>query len=169
MEKIIAITSKDMSDKYIIGYMMYSLKNNNLDLTKENLIDILYNIESAKNRHQLFLSECSTEITLLFGNLSNELFILVFENDIWKEYLVYSHNYDSLNLFGNFKNPYISFVAKLSNKSILNNIGSFYKHKNLHLKILDILKEDKLINLMHNQYTNLSKANLILDYLKDKL
>lgn len=171
MAKIIAIRKNDNSDKHIVGYMMNSLKNNKIDLTNENLIDILYNIESAKNRNQLFLIKGSNELTLLFGSLPNELFVLVFDENIWKEYFVYSHNYDSLKFFGNYNNPYINFIAKLdSAKSIIEYSARPYnKFEYLYKQILEVLKEDNLIHLMNRPDTDLFKSNLILDYLKDKL
>lgn len=169
MAKIFIIRNSDNSDKHILGYMMNSLKNNDIKISDEKLLDILYNIEIAKNRNQLFLIRCSDEITLLMGSKTNEIFFLVFEQDIWKEYLVYSHNYDSLRTFGNYNNPYVSFISKISTDTVLDdNLSPFSQYRNLHLNILDILKEDNLIHLLNRTDKDLFKDQLIYDYLKGK-
>lgn len=170
MSKIIMIKNIDNSDKHIVGYMMNSLKNNDIKISNEKLLDILYDMEMAKNRNQLFLMKCSTEITLLFGSLPNKLFVLVFESDIWREYFVYSHNYDSLRTFGNYNNPYVNFIAKLdSDKSIFNyDARPYNKFEYLYAQLLEILKEDNLIHLLNRTDKDLFKDQLIYDYLKGK-
>ena len=170
MAKIITIRNNDNSDKHIIGYMMNSLKNDNgIQISNEQLLDILYDIENTKNRLQLFLIRCSDEITLLMGSKVNEIFFLVFEKDIWKEYLVYSHNYDSLRLFGNYNNPYVSYIVKFEDKSIIcNDFQPFNEYKKLRNFLYDILKEDNLFHLLNRTDKDLFKDQLIYDYLKGK-
>nr|DAN54505.1 MAG TPA: hypothetical protein [Caudoviricetes sp.] len=110
--KIFRIDDKS-SNMHIIGYMMNSLKNNDIKLNDNKLISILYNIEMSSKIGKLFLVDAGDDLTLLIGYLNDKMFTIVFYENKWTEYFAYKHNYYSIIKFGNVNNPYLTFEAFL--------------------------------------------------------
>lgn len=118
--KMFRINDKS-SHAHIIGYMMNSLKNNDIELSDNKLVSILYNIELTSKLGNLFLINAGEDLTLLMGYLDNRIFTLAFYENKWTEYLVYKHNYNSIMKFGNVNNPYLTFESFLDYDSIIDN------------------------------------------------
>lgn len=119
--KMFRIDNKS-SHTHIIGYMMNSLKNSDIELSDNKLVSILYDIKLASKIGNLFLIGADDDLTLLMGFLDNRIFTLVFYENKWTEYFVYNHNFYSIMKFGNVNNPYLTYETSLDYyNSIINN------------------------------------------------
>lgn len=125
--KVFRINDKS-SHTHIIGYMMNSLKDSEIEISDNKLISILYNIELTSKLGNLFLINAGNDLTLLMGYLDNRIFTLVFYENKWTEYFVYRHNYNSIMKFGNVNNPYLTFEAFLDYYDSIINDGKPLKY-----------------------------------------
>jgi hypothetical protein len=123
---------------------MNSLKHNDIELSDNKLVSILYDIELTSKLSNLFLINAGEDLTLLMGYLDNRIFTLAFYENKWMEYFLFNHNYNSIMKFGNINNPYLTFEAYQDNyESIISNDESLtynkfpslsYRFRNMFLK-----------------------------------
>ena len=165
--KMFRINDKS-SHTHIIGYMMNSLKNNDIELSDNKLVSILYDIDLTNRLGNLFLINAGEDLILLMGYLDKRIFTLVFYENKWTEYFLFNHNYNSIMKFGNVNNPYLTFETYQDNyESIINHDESlvYNNFTSLSWRFRNMfLKDSKRFAEIMDRGENVQLVDILIDY-----